>query len=456
MEVSAVPLTRGGMQIPETRYAKAGGTSIAYQVYGSGDRRIVGVPGVISNVELSWEYPPIHHYFERLGSFATIAQFDKRGTGCSDRIDRAASLEDRMEDFHVVMDAVGWESASIFGLSEGGPLACLFAATYPERTESLILVGSSARFLWAPDYDIGLDPSDFEAFNQAWSARWGTPETLTVRIFSPSQLGDEAYLRYLTRFERLSSTPDNLLAMMQLNAQIDVRHVLPVINVPTLVVHAAQDLAVPVSHGRYLAAHIPKAQITEYDGEHFPTTTGVDQSTAAIERFLTGTTQISAGDSVLSTVIFTDICGSSERASALGDAPWRALLDRHDEVLNEALLRHGGRRVTGTGDGLLAAVDSPTRALRCAIDMVEAAERIGLKIRVGVHTGEAERRGDDLAGIAVHIGARVAAEASPGEVLVSSAIPPLVVGSQFRFSERGDYHLKGIPGTWQLLAVEYP
>jgi pimeloyl-ACP methyl ester carboxylesterase len=411
------------MPIPETRYAKAGDAAVAYQVSGSGENRVVAVPGALSNVELNWDYPPNHHYFERWGSFATVANFDKRGTGCSDRILGAASIEERMEDIRVVMDAVGWERATICGFIEGGVLACLFAATHPDRTESLILQASFPRIVRAPGYDIGIDRDDYDRVCAAWAAHWGTPETPAVPLFAPSQVGNEAFLRWWTRLERLSSTPQNMLATMALNADIDVREVLPVIRVPTLVVHARQAPASPVEHGRYLAANIPDATLVEYDGETWPFYAGVDESLDAIERFVTGAVHRPPGDRVLATVLFTDICGSTERATALGDRDWKELLDRHDEVLRIALVRHGGVEVDTAGDGMLSSFDSPARAVRCASDMIEATQATGLSIRAGVHTGEVERRGKGVAGIAVHIGARVAALAGAGEVLVSGDGP---------------------------------
>jgi pimeloyl-ACP methyl ester carboxylesterase len=388
------------MPIPDTLYAMARDAAIAYQVYGSGEHRVVYVPGRLSNVELFWEWAPLHHYFERFGNFATVAHFDQRGTGCTDRIQGAASVEERMEDIRVVMDAVGWERATIRAVSQGGALACLFAATYPERTKGLILQGSFARLVRAPGYEIGVDRAEYDWFCSAWAARWGTPETPSVRVFVPSQLGDEAFLRWMRRLERLSSTPQNMVANMALNADIDVREVLSVIRVPTLVVHARQDRAVAVEHGRYLAANIPDATLFEYDGEHFPWFAGVDESIDAIEEFVTGAVRRPAPDRWLATVLFTDICGSTERAAALGDRDWRSLLDRHDDVLRNVLARHDGVEVKTTGDGMLSTFDSPARAVRCASDTIEAARAIGLEVRAGVHTGEVERRGEDLHGIA--------------------------------------------------------
>jgi class 3 adenylate cyclase len=443
------------MPIPDTLYAKAGDADIAYQVYGSGEHRVVGVPPASSNVELFWEWAPFHRYFERWDSFATVAAFDQRGVGSSQRIRGAASVEERMEDIGVVMDAVGWERATIFAcLGDSGPLACLFAATYPERTESLILQGTYARLIRAPGYEIGIDRAAYDGARAALAAGWGTRETLSVPLLVPSQVGDEAFLRWWMRFERQCSTPQNMLAIMALDADIDVRQVLSVIRVPTLVVHARQDQAVPVELGRYLAANIPGATLVEYDGETAPFLVGVDEHMDAIERFITGTVHRPAADRVLATVVFTDICGSTERAAALGDRDWKSLLDRHDEALRDVLARHGGVEVTTTGDGMLATFDSPTRAVRCASDMIEATQATGLAIRAGVHTGEIERRGKGVAGIAVHIGARVAALAGADEVLVSGTVPPLVVGSGLDFADRGDHELKGVPGTWHLFAMK--
>jgi class 3 adenylate cyclase/alpha-beta hydrolase superfamily lysophospholipase len=439
------------MPIPDTRYAMAGDSAIAYQAFGSGGYRVVFLTAVVSNIELFWEWAPAHHFFERWGGFATVAWFDKRGTGSSDRIQGAASVEERMEDVRVVMDAVGWERATIYGLDDGGPLACLFAATYPERTERLILQNSFARYLRAPGYEIGPDRSAYDEFCTAWATAWGTPETPIVAAIAPSQLGDDGFLRWI--FERQSSTPHDMLATMALYAEMDVRAVLPAIRVPTLVVQARQDLVVDVEHAHYLAANIPEATLFEYDGEHLPVFVGVDATMDAIEEFVTGAARRPVGDRVLATVLFTDVVSSTQRAAALGDRAWKSLLDRHDEALRDVLARHGGVEVDTTGDGMLSTFDSPARAVRCASEMIEATKAIGLEIRAGVHTGEIEHRGQDVAGIAVHIGARVAALASAREVLVSGTVPPLVVGSGLDFADRGEHELKGVPGTWRLFAV---
>jgi class 3 adenylate cyclase len=442
------------MRIPDTVYAMAGDAAIAYQVYGSGGHRVIGVFGMHTNVELWWDWSPYHHWVERWGSFATVAAFDKRGTGGSERVEVPATLEQQMEDVNVVLDAVGWERATVHGYGDGGAVACLFAATYPERTESLILQNSFARSIRAPDYEIGVDRSTFDTFVAALARHWGTRQTVGVALTAPSQVGNEAYLRWTMRFQRQSLTPRDVLATAALSADIDVRGVLPAIRVPTLVVHARQDLLVPVELGRYLAANIPGATLFEYDGEHNPMLVGVDESMCAIEDFVAGSVCRPAGDRVLATVLFTDICSSTERAASLGDHDWRGLLDRHDEVLRGALERHGGAEVRTTGDGMLSTFDSPARAVHCALDMIEAAQATGLDIRAGVHTGEIEHRDGDLLGIGVHIGARVAAQAGPGEVLVSSAVPPLVVGSGLDFADHGTHELKGVPGAWRLFAVK--
>jgi pimeloyl-ACP methyl ester carboxylesterase len=353
------------MPIPDTSYAMAGDAAVAYQVFGSGEHRVVWLNDSAGNVEVSWEYPPNHYYLERWGSFATVALFDQRGTGCSERIQGAASIEDRMEDISVVMDAVGWERATLVGHGQGGTLACLFAATHPERTESLILRGSYARFIRAPGYDIGIDRAVYDQVFAAYAAHWGTAETPSVATLAPSQVGNEAFLRWWARFERLSSTPQNMLANAALNTDIDVRQVLPAIRVPTLVVHNRPP-GYPVELGRYLAANIPNATLFEYDGETWPFYVGVDEHMDAIERFVTGTVHRPPPDRVLATVLFTDICGSTERAAALGDRDWKALLDRHHEVLRDVLARHGGVEVDTTGDGMLSTFDSPARAVRCA------------------------------------------------------------------------------------------
>ena len=434
------------MEIPETRYADAGGISIAYQLFGTGPVNVVAVPPAASCVEMVWDWPPAHHYFERWGAFARVAHFDKRGTGYSDRMSGAPSVEERMDDIRAVMDAAGFERAVIFGLSEGGPLSTLFAATYPERTIALVLQGTFARM-----------PHDEEAsswFIDQWAQGWGTPDSITGAFFVPSQQGNEEYALYLRRYERAAATPAALRTLMRLNLEIDVQPALPLIACPTLVVHASGDLLIPVRTGRELAEAIPGALFAEYDSpDHFPMLTGVDDSMDIVEEFLTGELPATPTDRVLATVLFTDIVGSTAHAAELGDSAWHAALDRHEHTMRRVLAEHRGTLVNTTGDGLVATFDSPARGIRCARALCDSAAALALPIRAGVHTGEIERRGNDIAGIAVHIGARIAALACAGEVLVSVSVPPLVAGSGITFTDRGEHQLRGVPGDWRVYAV---
>jgi class 3 adenylate cyclase/pimeloyl-ACP methyl ester carboxylesterase len=448
-----VNTTIGGLPIPETQYARSGDVQIAYQRYGRGTQRVLGVPGAVSNIELQWEWVPFHPWLERVAEFGDIVQFDKRGMGLSDRISGAATLEERVDDLQAVMDAVGWEDATIWAISEGGPMAIFYAATHPGRVTSLALTGTFARLKAAPDYDAGLPPAVLEQLFDGWARSWGTPDTMTIPLMVPSCQGDAEFLRFMSRFERLSSTPQNLRDTLDLVAEIDVRHLLDAIRVPTIVFHTRQDNAVPVGHGRYLAEHIPGAQYVEYDGEHFPFYVNIEQHLGPWEQFLTGEQHAGPDDRFLATVVFTDICGSTDQASAAGDDAWRRLLDRHDTGARRVIEYHRGVSVKSTGDGVLATFDSPARAIRAAREMVSSARDLGLDIRAGVHTGEVERRGADVAGIAVHIGARVAGVAGPGEVLVSAAVPPLVLGSGIEFTDKGEFTLKGVTEPWRLFAA---
>jgi class 3 adenylate cyclase len=443
------------MTIPETRYARSGELTIAYQVYGSGGVDVIATPPSVSNIEVLWDWPPLHRYFERWGSFARVAQFDKRGMGLSDRVGgRLFALEERMEDFHAVIDAAGFEAAAIFGLSEGSPMALLFAASYPERTRALVLQGGYARMLSGSDYTAGVDAKLFDQFVDLWTSKWGTPDTITQALFFPSQVGDAEHLRWTNRYERQSCTPAALRALMELEREIDVREVCSAIRCPTLVLHNRHDRLAPIEDGRWLAEHIPGARLVEFDGgDHFPGLELADEQLDVIEHFLTGELRETPTDRALTTVLFTDIVDSTAQAASVGDARWRSTLDRHFGTLRGELTRHRGREIELTGDGLLAIFDSPTRAIRCARGMVEETGRTGPVIRAGLHTGEIERRGANVAGIAVHIAARVMALANANEVLVSAAVPPLVLGSGIEFADRGDHELKGVPGKWHVAAV---
>ena len=444
------------MDIPETRYAQSGELSIAYQVFGAGDLDLVFVPGFISHGDLSWQAPLFSELYRRFGSFARVITFDKRGTGLSERTLGFGSAEDRMDDIRAVMDTAGCERAALLGISEGGPLTTLFAATYPERASALVLWGTFARVQEAPDYPIGVDPSVIDPFVEGLVARWNTGKAL--RFFISGIATDPETSAFVARYERTAATPKMVREIMHRNCEIDVRSALPAINAPTLVVHRSGDNAVPVECGRYLADEIPGARLLELPGDwHLNGSEGgEDDALDVVEEFLTGRRHDRpvAIERVLKTVMFTDIVGSTERAATIGDRRWRQLLDSHDTALRRELGRYRGEEVGTTGDGFLAAFDGPGRAIQCAQAMAQAARGVGLEVRAGLHTGECELRGDDLSGIAVHIGARVSSLAGPGEVLVTSTVRDLVAGSGIEFVDRGRHELKGVPGEWQVLAVE--
>jgi class 3 adenylate cyclase len=433
---------------PEIRYAQSGELSIAYQEYGEGDLDLVFLPGFISNADLAWQEPVLAKTFRRFGSFARMITFDKRGTGLSERTLGFGSAEDRMDDIRAVMDAAGCERAALVGISEGGPLTALFGATYPERVSSLVLWDTFARVQRAPDYPLGVDPSIVDPFIEGLVERWGTGKAL--RFFIAHVPTDPETSARIARYERSSATPNMVRQIMRRNCDIDVRSALSTINAPTLVLHRSGDNAVPVECGRYLADEIPGARFLELPGDwHLNgSEDGEDDALDAIEKFLTGRRHEDPVevDRVLKTVVFTDIVGSTERAAALGDRQWRQLLDAHDSTIRHELGRYRGEEVSTTGDGFLAAFDGPGRAINCAQTIAIRSRDLGLEIRAGVHTGECELRGDDLAGIAVHIGARVASLAGPGEVLVTSTVRDLVKGSGIEFTDRGLHALKGVPG----------
>ncbi len=442
--------------IPQIRYAKSGEVHIAYQTWGAGPS-LVGVPPFVQNIELLWDDPTgsYPHFLRRFGTFATVTHFDKRGTGLSDRVAGSNSIEDRIDDIRAVMDAAGVERGHVGGISEGGPMAMLFAATYPERVDKLILCGTAARFVAGPDYARGVPRELYEQFTSLVVEHWATPESLLVPYWLPSLVDDAGFRRWITTYERACASPGAVREFLRFIGDIDVRSVLGSIQAPTLIVHRRDDLVVSVEHGRYLAEHIPNATYVELAGiDHVPWVGDADAVLDACEEFLTGTPPARVDvDRVLATVLFTDIVGSTERATQLGDARWRALLDRHDAVVREQLARHGGREVKTTGDGFLATFDSPSRAVRAAAAIVAATRDAGVPVRAGLHTGEIERRGDDVAGLAVHVGARVAALAGESEILVSSTVRDLVLGAEFRFDDRGLHTLKGVDGDWRLLAL---
>ncbi len=434
---------------PVTRYAKSGDMHVAYQVFGEGAVNVVVAPLFVSNVEVLWEYPDAARWLLRLASFARVAVFDKRGTGMSDRVTELPGLEQRIDDVRPVMDAVGMEQAALLGISEGGSLSALFAATYPERCSALVLYGSFARFTsWLPTEEA---LAGFLGYiEQAWGSGGALP------FFAASLANDPAAQQWFGRLERLGASPAAATALMRMNSQIDISDVVPNIRVPTLVIHRKDDKCINVEAGRYLAERIPGARYIELPGiDHAPWIGDNAMEIADdIEEFLTGTRAPVTVDRVLATVLFTDIVGSTEKAAALGDRRWRDLLDNHHATIRRNLARFRGREVKTTGDGILATFDGPARGVRCACAIAEEIKPLGIEVRAGLHTGECEMTDDDVGGIAVHIGARVAALAGAGEVLVSSTVKDLVAGSGLRFGDRGSQSLKGVPGDWRIFAVE--
>jgi class 3 adenylate cyclase len=432
---------------PETRYTKSGDVHIAYQVVGDGPIDLVLVPGFVSHVEGWWEEPLCAGFFERLATFSRLLLFDKRGTGLSDRVAHVPTLEQRMADVRAVMEAAGSERAAVLGISEGGAMSALFAATYPERTSALVLYGTFAEFRsWVPT------PQHLEHFLRAIDETWGTGQSLPH--FAPSVAEDPRFRRWWARHERLGASPGAAMELMRMNSEIDVRHVLPAIHVPTLVLHRTGDVTVSVEAGRYQAAQIPGARYVELPGvDHLPFVGDREAILNEIEEFLTGVRPAPEPDRVLATVLFTDIVGSTERAARLGDRGWRDLLRAHHAVVRRELARFRGREIGTAGDGFLATFDGPARGIRCADAIRDAIRQLGIEVRAGLHTGEIEILDDDVGGIAIHISARVVASAGPGEVLVSSTVRDLVAGSGIQFEDRGIHTLKGVPGEWRLLAV---
>jgi pimeloyl-ACP methyl ester carboxylesterase len=438
---------------PETRYARSGEVSIAYQVVGDGPRDLILVPGWLSNIEVLWEEPAVARFLRRLASFSRLILFDKRGTGLSDRFGALTDLETRMDDVRAVMDAVGSERAALCGYSEGGVMCALFAATYPGRTTALITIGSYARIKPGPEYPWGRALGEHENFLEVIQKGWGGPVGLDLR--APTFAHDERVRQWWARYLRMSASPAAAVELVRVNYEIDVRHALSSIRVPTLLLHSVGDMAIDVHHSRYMAQAIAGAKYVELPGaDHLPWGTDANAILDEIEEFLTGSRQAPEPDRILATILFTDIVGSTERAATLGDNRWRDLLESFYDVVRKELPRFRGVEVGTVGDGVLATFDGPARGVRCACAIAEEIRPLGIDIRAGLHTGECEMIGDDVRGIAVHIGARVAALAGAGEVLVSSTVKDLVAGSGLRFADRGNQALKGIPGEWRIYVVE--
>jgi pimeloyl-ACP methyl ester carboxylesterase len=439
---------------PETRYAVSDGVNIAYQVVGSGPFDLVYVPGWVSNVDMMWEEPRLAAFLERLASFARLIVFDKRGTGLSDPVPDAElpGLERRMDDVRAVMDSAGSDRAALLGHSEGGNMCILFAATFPERTSAMVLVGSYAKRSRTDDYPWAPDPLEREREIEETERTWGRADL--THTLAPSLAGDQAFRDWFSRYLRLSASPRAAAAVLRMNTQIDTRDVLPAIRVPSLLIYRTGDQDVMVDEGRWIASQIPDARFVELPGaDHLMWAGDAEAILDEIEEFLTGVRRGPAPDRVLTTVLFTDIAGSTERAAAMGDRDWAGLLERHHVVIRRELERFQGREVDTAGDGFLARFDGPARAVRCAIGASDAVRDLGLEIRAGVHTGEVELAGDTIRGVAVHIGARIAGLAAPGQVLVSRTVKDLVAGSGLVFEDHGEHELKGVPDRWQLNAV---
>jgi pimeloyl-ACP methyl ester carboxylesterase len=436
---------------PETRYAKSGELSIAYAAYGEGPDLVVA-PGFISHLEVALEEPALAHFYDRLATFRRVISFDKRGTGLSDPVPHAPTLEENVGDLRAVMDAAGSERADVVGVSEGGAMAALFAAMHPERTRSLVLYGTYARLLWAPDYPCGVSAELHDRLLAMVDARWG--DGVGLSAWAPSCAADVRMRTWWARLQRTAASPGMVHSLLAFYPQIEIRAVLGTIGVPALVLHRRDDRMVDIEMGRYLAEHIAGAKLVELDGaDHFFWVGDADAILDEIEEFLTGLRRGPEPDRVLATVLFTDLVGSTEHAVELGDTRWRYLLESHQAQVRRQLERFRGREVKTMGDGFLATFDGPARAIRCAQAVVDQSRGLGLETRAGLHTGECELINDDVGGIAVHIAARVATLAEAREVLVSSTVKDLVAGSGLIFADRGVHPLKGVPDKWRLFAV---
>lgn len=433
--------------VPQTHYAKSGDLHVAYQVFGEGPVDLVYAPGFISHGEFYWEHPVFVRWMEGLASFCRVIMFDKRGTGLSDRIVNMPTMEERMEDVRMVMDDVGIERAAVSGISEGGSLAMMFAASHPERCRSLVLYGAFAKFSsW-----IATD-EDFQHLEEYIDNEWGSGQSMPA--FAPSRENDAAFQQWWARFERLAASPSAAINLMRMNREIDTSDILSSIHVPTLIIHRKDDTAIDVEGGRFLAEHIPGARYEEIPGsDHIPMTgENTDLILELWEEFITGTKAAALEfDRVLSTVLFTDIVSSTENAEAMGDQRWRELLSAHDDAVRRELQRFRGNEVKALGDGFLATFDGPARAIRCARAICKAVKPLGIEVRTGLHTGEVEMSDNDVRGIAVHIASRVVGLAGPGQTLVSRTVKDLVAGSGISFEDTGSHELKGVPESWQLL-----
>jgi pimeloyl-ACP methyl ester carboxylesterase len=439
---------------PETKYAKSGDYHIAYQAIGTEPLDLVFMHGWISHIEHMWEEPRLARFLDRLASFSRLILIDKRGTGMSDPVplDRLPTLEERMDDVRAVLDAVGSKRAAFLGTSEAGALSLLFAATYPSRTTALVLLNSYARLAHAPDYPQGIPAEQAQGLLQAIEEGWG--KGVAFEALVASQADNASMKSWWARYQRLAASPGAAVTLLRSAYETDARSVLPAIAVPVLVLHRAGDPFTGPEHGRYLAEHIPGAKFVELSGvDHLFFAEDMDRLLSEIQEFLTGVPEAREPDRVLATVMFVDIVSSTEHATRLGDRQWRDVLDRYYAIARRQLARFRGREIDTAGDGLFATFDGPARAIRCARTIVDEVSVLEIAVRVGIHSGECEVIGDKVGGIAVHTGARIAGQAGPSEVLVSSTVRDLVAGSGIRFEDRGRHPLKGVPSEWSLFAV---
>ena len=429
---------------------------IAYQVFGDGDLDLVLVPGYVTHVELIWEHEPAARFMQSLAAFARVISFDRRGSGLSDPVAEVPTLEQRMDDVRAVMDDAGSQQAALVGVSEGVPLSILFAASHPDRARALVCSGGMARSTYADDYPWATPAQALvESGLELIQPHWG--DGSLIEVAAPSQSDNPDSREWFARMQRATASPGMMASLVQMFFDLDVRDVVPVVQVPALVLHRVHDRLVNVRNGRWLAEHLPNARLVELPGgDHVPWYEEPDQWLGAVQEFLTGARAQPKADRVLATVLFTDIADSTRTASELGDRRWRELLEAHQRATRDVLGRFDGREVKSLGDGLLATFDGPARAIHCAQGILESSSPLGIRVRAGIHTGECELIGQDIAGIAVHIAARVSALASPGEVLVSRTVKDLVVGSGLEFTDRGMHTLKGLPDAWQLHAVRSP
>jgi class 3 adenylate cyclase len=442
----------GSHVIPQTKYAKSENISIAYQVVGEGPLDLIFAMGWVSNIECMWEDPSFNHFLSRLASFSRLILFDKRGTGLSDKVSALPTLEQRMDDVRAVMDAVNSNKAALLGISEGGPMCALFAASYPERTEALIMYGSYAKRIWDPEYPWAPKPEERQNFYDEIREGWGGP--VNIDKLAPTQMHNEVFRRWWAAYLRRSASPADALALAKMNTEIDIRNILHAIHVPTLIIHRKDDIDIDVNGSKYIASQIPGAKYVELPGkDHLVSVGNYEEILDEIEVFLTGELGHSESETVLATVLFTDIVNSTDHAIQLGDERWRHLLNVHHSLVRKELVRFRGREIDTTGDGFFAIFEGPARAIKCACAIRDSVRGLGINIRAGLHTGECAMMQNTVAGIAVHFGARVMSKAGPGEVLVSGTLKDLVAGSGIQFESRGKSTLKGIPGAWDLYSV---